>query len=80
MPGPRRDDSARYGPFAAVAGASEGLGAEFARQLAARGLHLILVARRAERLAAVTREIEGRYGVEVRELVADLDAGSIWGT
>ena len=37
---------ARYGPWALIAGASEGTGASFARQLAEEGLNLILVARR----------------------------------
>ncbi len=45
----------RYGPWALVLGASEGLGAELARQLAARGLHLAPVARRADELAEVSR-------------------------
>lgn len=69
--GPRRL-AARYGPWALVAGASEGLGAEFARQLAADGLQLVLVARRGELLARLARELEDRHGVEVRDVAADL--------
>ncbi len=62
----------RYGPWALVAGASEGLGAAFARALAARGLDLILVARRAEVLEATGRAIEEQYGVQVRKKALDL--------
>jgi short-subunit dehydrogenase len=43
----------RYGPWAVVAGASEGIGAAFATALAQRGLNLVLVARRPEPLAAL---------------------------
>ncbi len=75
MAEPDRDFRSRYGPWAVVAGASEGLGAAFARQLAARGLHVLLVARRAELLRELAAEIAGTHGVETRELAADLADG-----
>jgi short-subunit dehydrogenase len=62
----------RYGPWAAVAGASEGLGAAFADALAARGLNLLLLARRADALEEVAQRIRGKRGVEVRPLRVDL--------
>ena len=60
------------GKTALVTGASSGLGADFARQLAERGCHLILVARRLEALQALKQEIEGRYSVSVTLYPADL--------
>jgi short-subunit dehydrogenase len=62
----------QYGPWALVAGASEGLGAEFARQLAARGLNLLLVARRADALAELATQLQQQYRVEVETLAIDL--------
>ena len=50
----------RYGPWAVVAGASEGIGAAFARALAGRGTDLILVARRPEPLAALAESLPVR--------------------
>lgn len=64
-------DLKRYGPWAVIAGGSEGVGAAFATQLAEAGLNLVLVARKPEPLeqtAALARE----SGVEVRTLSADL--------
>lgn len=63
---------ARYGPWALIAGASEGIGAEFAVQLAARGLNLVLIARREELLNALSERIKSAHAVEVYTLPLDL--------
>ena len=57
---------------ALVTGASAGLGVEFAEQLASRGYHLVLVARRKEKLDGVAADLADRYGVDVRTISADL--------
>lgn len=62
----------RYGPWAVVAGASEGLGAAFAEELARRGLGVVLLARRAEKLVSLAQELEARHGVETRVHALDL--------
>lgn len=62
----------KYGPWAVVTGASSGIGAEFARQLAVLGLHIVLIARREARLQALAQELRQGRGVEVKVLVVDL--------
>jgi beta-glucosidase len=64
----------RYGPTALIAGASEGLGAAWANALAAQGLNLILIARRPEPLAEITRELTQKFGIGVLQLTIDLAA------
>lgn len=66
--------SERYGPWALVAGASEGVGAAFAEGLAARGVNVVLLARRQAVLDEVARAIRSRHGVETRTLEIDLAA------
>jgi short-subunit dehydrogenase len=62
----------RYGPWAVVVGASEGLGAAFARAVAGRGLSVVLVARRTEPLTALAGDLETRHGVKTRALPLDM--------
>lgn len=62
------------GKTALITGASSGMGADFARELAARGCALILVARRVERLKELKQEIAARYGVDAEYLALDLAA------
>jgi short-subunit dehydrogenase len=58
--------------LAVITGASSGLGATFARKLAARGFNLLLIARREARLESIAREIRELYHVNVEILAADL--------
>jgi short-subunit dehydrogenase len=69
--------SARYGPWALITGASRGLGAEFARQCAERGLNTILIATNADLLKAQADSIKKEYGVEVKVIVLDLSREDI---
>ena len=69
---PEKRFRTEYGPWALVAGASEGLGEAFAERLAYRGLNLVLVARRENLLLAVAERIRRVHHIEVRPVVADL--------
>jgi uncharacterized protein len=66
--------AAKYGPWAVIAGASEGTGACYARELAAMGINLVLVSRRQEALEALGEELKGRYGIDYRATALDLTA------
>jgi short-subunit dehydrogenase len=62
----------KYGPWAIILGASYGVGADFARQVAACGVNCILVARRAPALKELQDELESDYAINTRMLEADL--------
>ena len=68
----RRIDTSKFGPWAVVTGASSGIGEEFARQLAASGLHLVLVARRLSALEALGGELAKTFGIHYRAVGLDL--------
>ena len=62
----------RYGPWAVVAGAALGLGAEFCRQLAALGANLVMVALETDELDELAAELRDQHGIETVTLTADL--------
>ncbi len=64
--------AAKYGPWALVAGASDGLGAAFAAGIAERGVNVVLLSRRQHVLDNVAAEINSQYSVETRTLAIDL--------
>src|SRR5210317_1864334 len=66
------DFNTHYGPWALIAGGSEGIGLEFARRIAAAGINLLLLARRPEPLAAARKQLLSEYPVEVRTASLDL--------
>ena len=62
----------KYGPWALVAGASDGLGAKFARELAERGVNVVLLARRQAVLDQVAADIGSQMSAQTRTLAVDL--------
>ena len=61
-------------PLSLITGASSGIGAEFARQLAALGYDLVITARRTDRLEKLAIDLRAQHGVEVTVLTQDLAA------
>lgn len=66
----------KYGPWAIIAGGSDGVGAAFAHELATRGVNIVLVARRAPVLEAFADGIRAQHDVEVRTVALDLSAAA----
>ena len=64
----------RYGSYAMVTGASEGIGRAFAEKIASVGLNVVLVARREDRLNALASELESRYSILCPVIQADLSS------
>jgi NAD(P)-dependent dehydrogenase (short-subunit alcohol dehydrogenase family) len=65
-------DKGQFGPWALVTDASSGIGKEFARQIAASGINVMLVARREALLQEVGRRIAADFKVDYRVLAMDL--------
>ena len=65
-------DKGQFGPWALVTGASSGIGKEFARQIAASGINVVLVARRESLLDEVGQGLAKDFSVRYRNVVADL--------
>ena len=65
-------DLARYGPWALIAGGSEGIGAAFAATLAANGFNLVLLARTGPTLERLAADLRRRHAIEIRTIVVDL--------
>ncbi len=67
-----QDFRERYGPTAIVTGASSGIGRAFAEELAGRGINLVLVARRIDRLEVLAERLEDKNRISVMPLEVDL--------
>lgn len=65
-------DPQRYGPWAVITGASDGIGRAIATRAASSGLNVVLAARRAEALQRLADELARSYGVQTRFLAVDL--------
>jgi short-subunit dehydrogenase len=62
----------KYGPYALVAGGSDGLGFAFAEGIARRGLNLVLLARQEDRLKAAATRLKETYKIDVISIAADM--------
>jgi NAD(P)-dependent dehydrogenase (short-subunit alcohol dehydrogenase family) len=62
----------RYGPWALLTGASDGIGKAAATRLASAGVNLVLVARREQRLRDLARELHACNGIQTRVIAGDL--------
>jgi 17beta-estradiol 17-dehydrogenase / very-long-chain 3-oxoacyl-CoA reductase len=65
----------KYGSWAVVTGASEGIGKGYATALAKRGLNVVIMSRSQEKLQKVAEEIKGKYSVEVMVIAVDFSSG-----
>jgi short-subunit dehydrogenase len=71
------DFRSKYGPWAVVAGATEGIGRAFSLELAKRGCSLVLLARRAGLLSELATELQSQFKIEVQSLAVDLGSADM---
>ncbi|HMZ68009.1 MAG TPA: SDR family NAD(P)-dependent oxidoreductase [Chitinophagales bacterium] len=62
----------KYGAWAVITGASSGIGAEYAKQIAAKGLNIVLVARRKARMEALASELEQNFNIQTKIVECDV--------
>ncbi|XP_055643604.1 putative steroid dehydrogenase 4 [Toxorhynchites rutilus septentrionalis] len=66
----------RYGRWAVITGASDGIGREYARNLARNGLDIVLISRTESKLVQLAKEIISQFGVDVKWITVDFSDGS----
>ncbi|XP_058447370.1 very-long-chain 3-oxoacyl-CoA reductase-like [Malaya genurostris] len=67
--------SERYGKWAVVTGSSDGIGKEYAKNLARKGMNLVLISRTASKLERLAKDLRDKFGVEVKCLPVDFGEG-----
>merc|ERR1711874_2268 len=67
----KKDFASKYGEWGLVTGCTQGIGREYARELAARGMNLVLVSRNKETLGLLSKEIEEKFPVKTEVIVVD---------
>ncbi|XP_055545089.1 inactive hydroxysteroid dehydrogenase-like protein 1 isoform X2 [Wyeomyia smithii] len=72
----RQKLSDRYGSWAVITGATDGIGKGYAVHLARMGMNLVLISRSEPKLINVAREIQNNFGVQVKWIVADFSNGA----
>ena len=73
----RQSFSDVYGPWAIVAGGSQGIGAAFSREIARRRINLVMIGRRVPELEATAEDIRNRFAVQVKTFSIDLASESL---
>ncbi|VVC46143.1 NAD(P)-binding domain,Short-chain dehydrogenase/reductase, conserved site,Short-chain [Cinara cedri] len=65
----------KYGKWAVVTGSTDGIGKEYAKELAQRGLNIVLISRSIDKLNKIASEIKKEFNVEVKVIQADFSKG-----
>lgn len=75
QPGEVQSLQKKYGPWAVITGSTDGIGKQYALELARHGLSIVLVSRSVDRLRNVAAEIEQKYAVKTKVIQADFSGG-----